>query len=370
MASKDDIRHMKMALKYAAKGIGKVEPNPAVGCIIIKGNQIIGKGYHEKFGEGHAEINAIADCSSLGVKPNNATMYVTLEPCSHQGKTGPCTDAIIDAGIKKVFVATLDTQEHASGQGIGILKKAGVEVEVGLCELEAKEINAGFLKYAQTKKPWVILKWAQTIDGFLAWKDSKQQWISSEPSRKDVHNIRRRVDAIITGIGTVVADNPLLTPRPAKGKSPWRVVIDSNFQIPLGSRILNTKGKTAIFTTVRAAEANPQKVERINAKGAKLITVPEFENRCDIEAALYLLGEMGCMQILVEAGPTLMNGFLKSKQADQIVNYIAPKISGELGDVSITSLMQNIAEPINLCHVTTQQLGEDTKVSGYLKPLV
>ncbi|MHC4361063.1 MAG: bifunctional diaminohydroxyphosphoribosylaminopyrimidine deaminase/5-amino-6-(5-phosphoribosylamino)uracil reductase RibD, partial [Planctomycetota bacterium] len=183
--------YMQTALRLARRGIGSVEPNPAVGCIIVKGNQIIGKGWHKAFGGPHAEINALEDCKMLGISPAGATMYVTLEPCCHHGKTPPCTQAIIDAKIKRVYVATVDPSEHAGCKGIEELRSAGIHVETGLCQTEARMLNAPFIKFAKTGRPWVILKWAQTIDGKVAWADgNEQRWISSQASRKDVQKLR------------------------------------------------------------------------------------------------------------------------------------------------------------------------------------
>ncbi|MHC4593863.1 MAG: bifunctional diaminohydroxyphosphoribosylaminopyrimidine deaminase/5-amino-6-(5-phosphoribosylamino)uracil reductase RibD, partial [Planctomycetota bacterium] len=190
-----DEKLMRSALTLARRGVGLVEPNPAVGAVIVKANQIIGKGWHKKFGGPHAEINALQDCKSLGVNPRGATMYVTLEPCSHQGKTAPCTEAIIAAGLAKVFVATIDPSEHANGTGLEQLRNARIAVQTGLCETEARLLNAPFIKFAATGRCWVILKWAQSIDGKLATTEPRSSgsgWISSEQSRKDVHKLRRR----------------------------------------------------------------------------------------------------------------------------------------------------------------------------------
>ncbi len=368
--SSEDVKYMKMALRYAAKGIGKVEPNPAVGCLITKSNQIIGKGFHQKFGQAHAEINALDDCKNLGVKPIGSTMYVTLEPCCHYGKTGPCTEAIINAGVARVIVATLDTSPHASGAGIEKLKQAGIEVSVGLCQLEANLLNAGFLKHAKTKRPWVILKWAQSIDGKLAWVDgSAQRWISNEQSRADSHNLRRSCTAIIVGVNTVIKDNPLLTPRPAKGKSPLRIVLDNNLRIPLGSRILNTKDKTMIVSTARAVDAQPEKAERIRAKDVEILTVPEIDGNCYVEAILDELGKRDIQQILVEGGPTVINSFLKSAQADEAVIYIAGKMLGKNGDVDIETAMIGIPEPMELFHMSVQHFENDCRIKGTIRDM-
>lgn len=367
--SNDDKKHMKMALKYAEKGLGTVEPNPAVGCIIVKGNQIIGKGWHKKFGQAHAEINAIEDCKTLGIKPQDAKMFVTLEPCCHHGKTGPCTEAIIASGIKEVFIATLDTSEHSNGKGAQLLKQAGIKVDIGLCQQQAKMLNAGFLKHSATKRPWVILKWAQTIDGKLSWANREDKWISNEISRKDVHNTRRKVNAIMVGINTVISDDPMLTPRPAKGKEPLRIVLDNNLRIPLSSRILNTKTPTMIVCKTEAIEKNPDKAERIRNKKVEILTVPEIDGSCFIEAVLDELGRRGFQQILVEGGVKVFNEFIKANQADEANIYIASKIAGENGIVDIQNMTVGINQPIQLFHIQTEQFDCDVKISGLFRQL-
>jgi len=266
-----DEKIMRSALKLAAKGISSVEPNPAVGCIITKSGQVIGKGYHRKFGGPHAEVNAIEDCRKLAVKPEGGTMYVTLEPCCHQGKTGPCTEAVIRARLAR-----------------------------GVCEEEAERLNAPFFKYARTGKPWVVLKWAQSLDGKLAFAHPSDQtrWISNEASRRDAHKLRRRVGAVVVGINTVLADDPLLTPRPSKGRKPIRVVLDNTLRIPLKARLLRTtKSCPVLVCTKRAAvEAHRKHVERIEKRGAEVPTgsptcvflsrnwAAEAPNRCSSRA--------------------------------------------------------------------------------------
>jgi diaminohydroxyphosphoribosylaminopyrimidine deaminase/5-amino-6-(5-phosphoribosylamino)uracil reductase len=254
MISRDE-GYMQMALRLAWRGIGNVEPNPAVGCVIVKGNKIIGKGWHRKFGGPHAEINALKNCKK---SPRGATMYVTLEPCCHFDKTPPCTNAIIKAGIKKVVAATKDPTKKVNGKGFKILKIAGIEVKTGIYKKEAQLLNAPFFKFAKTKKPWVIIKWAQSKDGFLARTGQKRpphrrrvKWITNSKSRKDAQRLRKRAQAILVGINTVLADDPMLTARPDTGKQPLRVVLDSQLKIPLNCNLIKTVKKTpvVVFTT-------------------------------------------------------------------------------------------------------------------------
>jgi len=363
------VKYMQMALKLARHGVGSVEPNPAVGCIIVKGNQIIGKGWHKKFGGPHAEINALEDCKTLSVNPRGATMFVTLEPCCHQGKTGPCTEAIIAAGLAKVFVATIDPSEHAKGRGIEQLRDAGIQVEVGDCETEAKLLNAPFIKFAATGNCWVILKWAQSIDGKLAWaqKGDEERWISNELSRNDVQRLRRRVGAILVGINTVIADDPLLMPRPSKGKKPARIILDSFLRIPLGCKLLATTkdSPVIIFASEPSVQANPQIVQTITEKGAEVLAYPQIQGRSNLYFLLDELRKRGIWQLLVEGGPTVISSFIKEQLADEICVYIAPKILGKLGSADIAKPMAELAASFGLRCVEAKLFGDDVRLRGF-----
>jgi diaminohydroxyphosphoribosylaminopyrimidine deaminase/5-amino-6-(5-phosphoribosylamino)uracil reductase len=364
-----DTKYMQAALKLARRGSGSVEPNPAVGAVIVKSNQVIGKGWHRRFGGPHAEIAALDDCKNLGVNPAGAVMYVTFEPCCHYGKTGPCTDAIIAAGLAKVFVATIDPSSHAKGKGIEQLRKAGIDVEVGLCETQAKLLNAPFIKYAATSKCWTILKWAQTIDGKMAYNDKNaSRWISGEKSRKDVHKLRRRVQAVLVGVNTVIADDPLLTARPSKGRELVRIVLDSHLRIPPDCKLLATARETAVLVVVRqgSAQSNPQAVEAITQKGAEVLTCPDMQGRSNLHFVLDELSRRGITQLLVEGGRAVITSFLKEKLADEIIVYVAPQILGSKGDVDISAPMAELSEIVSLYHVDIRRFGSDVKISGLL----
>ncbi len=361
---------MRSALRLAEKGIGSVEPNPAVGCLIVKAGQVIGKGYHKKFGGPHAEVNAIEDCKTLGVKPEGGAMYVTLEPCCHEGKTGPCTQAIIDAGLARVVVATGDPSGHAGGRGLGHLRQAGIDVEVGLCEEEAKRLNAPFFKYATTGSPWVVLKWAQSLDGKLAYADqsAEKRWITNEASRHDAHKLRRRVGAVLVGINTVLADDPLLTPRPSKGKRPTRIVLDDRLRIPLGCRLLRTikTSPVLVWAQKAAVDVNPEQAERIRNKDAEVLA---YDDPCEVSNLVLLLQELGrrqIQQVLVEGGPQVMASFLREGLADEVCVYIAPKILGADGAADIGAPMTDAMPPVSLQHVDIKAFGEDVRVRGLL----
>ncbi|OHB57495.1 MAG: riboflavin biosynthesis protein RibD [Planctomycetes bacterium GWF2_42_9] len=303
------MKYMRMALAIAAKGRGRVEPNPMVGAVIVKNGKIIGKGYHERFGGPHAEINALKNCK---VSPEGATLYVTLEPCCHFGKTPPCTDAVIKAGIKKVVAAVQDPTKKVAGKGFKILKKAGIEVVCGVCEKEAKELNAPFFKFAKTKKPYVIVKWAQSKDGFLARSDNKR-WISNAACRKDVQNIRRRVQAVLVGINTVLADNPMLTVRPDNGRQPVRIVLGKESKLPQDCNLIKTAKKWPVYV---------------------------FNGR-NLNNVLNRLGKMNVQQVLAEGGAKVISSFLKENLADEIIVYTSNETLGENGKVKATAIMRN-----------------------------
>ena len=369
---------MQVALKLARRGVGSVEPNPAVGAVLVKANQIVGRGWHRKFGGPHAEINAIEDCKNFGVSPAGAVMYVNLEPCCHYGKTGPCTDAIIAAKLAKVVSATIDPSEHAGGKGIEQLRNAGIEVQVGICETEAKLLNAPFIKFAATGRCWVILKWAQSIDGKLAYHGhpgrgvegmAVTRWISNEQSRRDVHKLRRRVQAILVGIGTVLADDPLLTARPGKGKKPTRIVLDSHLRIPPDCKLLATakEAPVLILTSEATVQTNPEAAGKIAQKGAGLLCCPDTQGRSNLYFLLDELSKRGVAQLLVEGGPAVITSFLKEQLADQIVVYISPKILGSQGIADISEPMAELTEEFGLHYVDIKRFGDDVRLTGFSK---
>ncbi len=304
------LKFMKAALELARKGEGSVEPNPMVGAVIVKNGKIIGKGYHERFGGPHAEINALKNCK---VSPVGATLYVTLEPCCHFGKTPPCTNAIIKAGIKKVVAAVGDPTKKVAGKGFKILKKAGIEVVCGVCEKEAAQLNAPFFKFAQTKKPYVIVKWAQSKDCFLARNDNKR-WISNAASRKDVQRIRRTVQAVLVGINTAIEDNPMLTVRPDNGRQPLRVVLGKASKMPRNCNLLKTAKQWPVYV---------------------------FNGR-NLNNVLTRLGRMNVQQLLVEGGAKIITSFLKHKLVDEIIVYTSNETLGKNGEVKASAVMRKI----------------------------
>jgi len=361
------MQYMEVALELARRGETAVEPNPMVGALIVKNGLVIGQGCHEKFGGPHAEINAIVDCRSKGHDPAGATIYVTLEPCCHHGKTPPCTDAIIQAGVAKVVIAMIDPSPHAAGQGVTQLRQTGVEVELGLCEKQARLLNAPFIKHTRTGKCWVIAKWAQSADGKLAWADrnAENRWMTNEKSRQDVHRLRRRVGAILVGINTVIADDPLLTARPPGDRRLLRIVLDSNLRIPLKSQLLNTaeQSPVIIFAGADMIDTNPDIAESIQNKGAEIIPCP-MQTGVNLKFVLDQLSRRNVQQVLVEGGAEVITSLLEDELADEAAIYIAPTTLAEKGDVPISEPMAELANGNALENAQKTNFDNDTWLTG------
>ncbi len=319
----DDEKYMQIALELAIKGNGKVNPNPLVGAVIVKDEKIIGEGYHEKYGGLHAERNALKNCQ---ISPEGATMYVTLEPCCHIGKTPPCTEAVIKSGVSKVVVGTLDPNDKVAGKGVEILKKAGIEVKIGILEEQCREINQVFFHYITTKTPFVVMKYAMTMDGKIATASGKSKWITCEKSRKKVQQDRNRYSAIMVGIGTVLQDNPMLTCRVPNGRNPVRIICDSSLRIPLDSNLVTTakEVRTIIATTV----IEKTKHQPYLQKNCEVLVVPEKDNYIDLQELMKQLGKMKIDSILIEGGSTLNFSALKNEIVNKVQCYIAPKMFG------------------------------------------
>ncbi len=368
-----DRKYMTMALELASKGDEDVLTNPRVGCIIVKNDKVIGKGYHQKFGQPHAEINALENCKKNNQNPKDATAYITLEPCSHTGKTPPCTQALIKAKIAKVITAVKDPNKLVAGKGLNELKNAGIHVNTGLCSTEAKLLNAPFFKFHQTARPWVILKWAQSLDGFMARKTSKPHtvYLSNEKSRQDVHKIRRASQGILVGVNTVKSDNPMLNPRPDHGKNPWRIVLDSNLTIPLDCKLLNSpQFKTLIVTTLNTLSEKDYIAQEIMDEQADILAVAASRKRCDLGITLDELGKKNIQQLLVEAGPTLATTFITSGLADQIRVYTAPILLKSEGTAPVTKEMAEFTDPQKLHFAREMNFDNDTCLTGLIKPII
>ena len=323
-----DEKYMRMALGLARKGRGKTSPNPMVGAVVVRGNNVVGKGYHHRAGEPHAEVLALRQA---GEKARGATLYLNLEPCDHFGKTPPCTQAILQAGIKRVVAGMQDPNPRVSGRGFERLRRAGVQVDVGLLEGECRELNAPFCKCIRTRKPFVILKAAVSLDGKVATRSGDSRWISGEESRGYVHRLRSAVDAVMVGIGTVLRDDPLLNVRLANKKTtrhPLRVIVDSRLRLPLRSRIAQTASlyRTLVATT-RAAPSS--RIHRMKSAKLEVLTVESRKSgEVSLGALMGELGRRGILSLLLEGGPTLNATALGEKIVDRVLLFVAPKIIG------------------------------------------
>ena len=321
----DDHHFMARALDLARQGLYSTPPNPAVGCVIARWGQVVGEGFHERAGEPHAEVVALRDA---GHAARGATAYVSLEPCSHHGRTPPCTDALISAGVARVVAAIRDPNPHVDGSGLAVLERAGIATAHGLLAAEAAEINRGFLCRMTHGRPWVTLKLGASLDGRTALADGTSKWITGEKARADVQRLRARSAAIITGSGTVLADDPMLTVRdPAlemRGRRPLKVVLDSELRTPPDAQVLCFGNSTLILTRdADAAAAWP-----LRETGARVESIEASPEGLDLAAALRRLAELECNEVLVEAGPTLAGAFVKGGLVDEIVVYMAPVVLG------------------------------------------
>jgi len=355
---------MHVALSQAAKGLGKVNPNPLVGAVIVRGENIISTGYHELFGGPHAEINAIRNANG---SVEGATMYITLEPCSHFGKTPPCADALIDAGIKKVIVAMKDPNPWVSGRGIDKLKENGIEVVEGLLENEAKELNRIFIKYIQTKLPYVVMKSAMSLDGKIATASGNSQWISGLESRQYVHLLRNELKGILVGVNTVIKDDPELTTRidGIIGRNPIRIVVDSTGRIPLSASMLKDgAGNPVIIATTTEFPEN--KRVQLEASGHRVMTLPDCDCKVDLNRLMVELGKLGIDGILLEGGGTLNESALKSNIVDEVQFFIAPKLIG--GRNALTPIegsgFDKVEDGVKLGQMKIQMIGEDILVTA------
>ena len=361
-----DEKFMKLALSLAEKGRGYVNPNPLVGAVIVKDGKVIGEGYHTAFGKPHAEIEAI---NSATEDIKGATMYVTLEPCCHQGKTPPCTEAIIKNQLARVVVATTDPNPLVSGSGIAKLKQSNIEITVGVLEEMAKIQNEVFIHYMTTNLPFTILKYAMSLDGKIACHTGDSKWITSEKSRTDVHRLRSSVSAVVTGIGTILSDDASLNVRliDSKGKEPHRIVVDSAARISLDAKILNLDSKSDTYIAVTEA-ASDEKLRKLEDYGAKIIMTKSKDGKVDLEELWKELGFLGMDSILIEAGEQLSAALLEAKLVNKIRAYIAPKIIGgtnaksPIGGYGASSM----SEVINLKSMNVTSIENDFVVEGYL----
>ncbi len=317
---------MEQALELAVRGEGRVEPNPMVGCVVVRNGEVMGKGYHRRFGGAHAEIEALQSCTR---GPHGATVYVSLEPCCHHGKTPPCTNALIEARVARVVVATTDPNPAVKGRGIRHLRAAGITVETGLMKDKASEVLAPYATRIRLQRPFVIAKWAQSLDGKLATRTGNSRWISCEASRRLVHRLRARVDAIIVGSGTVAADNPTLTARgvPIRRKA-LRIVLDSRLQLSERCQLVTTCRAAPLAVMTATARAATPKARRLRQKGVEVIACRSRGGRLGLSNCLRLLADREITNVLVEGGPTVLTALFEAKLVDEAFVFISPMLIG------------------------------------------
>lgn len=358
--------HMLRALELAVLGQGHVEPNPMVGCVIVQGAEIIGEGWHRRFGEAHAEVEAL---QIAGPRAKGATMLVTLEPCCHHGKTPPCTDAILAAQIRRLVVAQQDPFPAVDGGGLARLRAAGVEVEVGLLEEEARAVNAPYLKLLAAGRPWVLAKWAMTLDGRTASRTGSSQWISSEDSRRLAHGLRGRVDAIVVGRETARMDNPLLTARPPGPRTATRVVVDTRASLASDSQLVRTAREIPLMVAV-GPSAQASERRRLQKAGCEVVVSEAETYGGRLNQLLAELGRRRMTNVLVEGGGRLLGTLLDIGQIDEVHVFVAPKLLG--GETARSPIdgdgIAQVAEALPIRSPRWQQVGGDLYLSGRLAP--
>lgn len=362
----NDIFYMERALEIAREGTGKTKTNPLVGCVIVKDDKIIGQGSHLKFGENHAEVNAILDAKSRGEDIRGATLYVNLEPCSHYGKTPPCAERIVKEGIRRVVIGTADPFEKVSGRGIKILEDAGISVTEGLCEEECLNLNERFFTYLKNKRPFVVLKAGMSLDGKIATETGESQWITSEFSRSHGHELRGQLDAIMVGIGTVLADNPSLNTRHGKYKNnPIRIITDSSLRIPLDAKVLRDDlDSIAIIATTESCDKD--KLEKLKSmKNVEVIICKDKDKKVDLKDLMEKLKDYDISSILLEGGRTLNAEMLKNNLVDKFYFFIAPILLGSKGIPAIGDLeIDQLKDAIRIKDMKCEKLFDDILVTG------
>lgn len=360
-----DYHYMRLALKQAARGFGKTSPNPRVGALIVKDGQVLCRGFHRAFGALHAEADCLSKLSAG--QAGGATFYVNLEPCCYFGKTPPCTDAIIQSGIRRLVFGMTDPNPLVNGNGIAELKKAGIEVTGPILETESREINRGYLKFRETGKPWVTLKIAQSLDGRIATANGDSRWISGDDSLKFAHRLRAEHDAILIGINTVLADDPQLNVRLVKGRNPIRVILDSDLKINPNAKVFQTDHQPVLIATKPYPPAD--KMERLQEQGAEFTWLPPDEKgNLDLAVLLDHLGQRGILYLLVEGGGTLISSFIQRKLFNELIMVTAPIVIGGDGIPSIAPMgVQKLAESVKVSSKKQRKFGDD--FVNWLRPI-
>jgi diaminohydroxyphosphoribosylaminopyrimidine deaminase / 5-amino-6-(5-phosphoribosylamino)uracil reductase len=359
-------KFMKAALGLARKGLGKTSPNPAVGAVIVRKDQVVAAGFHRKAGAPHAEVEALSQLR--GNARQGDTLYVTLEPCNHFGRTPPCTQAILEKGVRKVVVGMRDPNPHVTGGGCDYLSGHGVEVVTGVLEEECRRLNECFVTYVSKGRPFVIAKTAMTLDGWTATSTGHSRWVTSERSRQWVHRLRSRVDGIMVGVGTVVADDPLLNARlrRGRGRDPVRIIVDTHLRIPVNARVLAPAGGSETLIAV-SDEVGSRRLKRLDGKGITFLMCPEKEGKIDLRALMDMLGKRSIASVLLEGGATLMGAMIRERLVDKFCIFKAPKILGgsDGRPMALGKGPSRMDQSIVLKDIRIRRFGEDLLITGY-----
>jgi diaminohydroxyphosphoribosylaminopyrimidine deaminase/5-amino-6-(5-phosphoribosylamino)uracil reductase len=358
--SDTDTHWMKQALVLAHQSLYITTPNPRVGCVLVNPQgQLIGQGHTQKAGSDHAEIVALKNAQSLGHNSQGATAYVTLEPCSHHGKTGPCCDALIQAGVLRVVASIQDPFPQVSGQGFVRLRQAGIQVDVGLCQTEAQQINQGFFYRIQHQLPWMRMKIACSLDGQTALQNGQSQWITSQASRTDGHAWRARACAILTGIGTVLQDDPQLNVRDQTPRQPALVIVDSQLQTPLSAKLWQTQRPVLIY---HSTNDNTKQAQALTQKGAQLICLPDSQNKVDLFAMTQDLAARPFNEIHIEAGFKLNGSLLKAQCVQELLIYMAPVLMGSGAGMAQLGVLEQLTQAQAFHFTESIQMGSDLRI--------
>jgi diaminohydroxyphosphoribosylaminopyrimidine deaminase/5-amino-6-(5-phosphoribosylamino)uracil reductase len=359
-------KFMKAALGLARKGLGKTSPNPAVGAVIVRKDQVVAAGFHRKAGAPHAEVEALSQLR--GNARQGDTLYVTLEPCNHFGRTPPCTQAILEKGVRKVVVGMWDPNPHVTGGGCDYLSGHGVEVVTGVLEEECRRLNECFVTYVSKGRPFVIAKTAMTLDGWTATSTGHSRWVTSERSRQWVHRLRSRVDGIMVGVGTVVADDPLLNARlrRGRGRDPVRIIVDTHLRIPVNARVLAPAGGSETLIAV-SDEVGSRRLKKLDGKGITFLMCPEKEGKIDLRALMDMLGKRSIASVLLEGGATLMGAMIRERLVDKFCIFKAPKILGgsDGRPMALGKGPSRMDQSIVLKDIRIRRFGEDLLITGY-----
>lgn len=362
---------MRQALNLAKRGEGHVEPNPMVGCVLVRDDQCLGQGYHTAYGQPHAEVEAINDARAHDRDPVGATAYVTLEPCSHFGKTPPCANALVQVGIRRVVVAVTDPFPEVAGRGIELLRDAGIKVDVGVLQDESRTLLAPYLKRVELGLPWILAKWAMTLDGKIATTSGDSRWISSEPARSWVHQIRGRVDGILVGIGTALADDPQLTARQGGPRIPLRLVLDRQLRLPVTSQLATTASQIPVILAA-GSDVDLTKKQQLESAGVR-IWQPRGEGPFDYgrwvrDFLEYLVREHRVTNLLVEGGASVLGNLLDQDLVDELAVFVAPKVVGGNGPSPLAGNgVQKMAQAVRLIQGSHQVLGPDVLIRGRIQ---